>query len=216
LSQLLDLAGECEADILADDLTYFVENREPHGRLLAGLQLARPTIIPPETLITGRSARGVAVAFGYLKPLFRRELTNAVRYDETLRIGEDFDLLLRMVLNGARLCVTPQSFYRYRRHASSISHRLSSATAQAMLHSHERLMQDYKDASPSIGAAFQRHHRALSEQLAYELLVEAIKRRQFGPACRALLRQPALVTRLLRSMRERWSRAAPRREQVSS
>ena len=208
LSQLLTLAEAYEADIVADDLLFFVEGQAPHARLLDGLQLQGPAIITPELLITQRAAHGASVQLGYLKPLLRRELLRTRRYNEKLRIGEDYDLLLRLVLEGARLCVTPRSFYRYRRHSASISHRLSPAAAQTMLASHDDLVCAFAGASPGIRAAFAQRRRALREQLDYELLVAAIKQRRFGSAAAATLRHPSLLRRLARSLRERLARKA--------
>jgi succinoglycan biosynthesis protein ExoO len=215
LSQLLALAEAYEADIVADDLVFFIEGQAPHARLLNGLQLQGPAIITPELLITQRAAHGASVQLGYLKPLLRRELIRTRRYNEQLRIGEDYDLLLRLVLDGARLCVTPQSFYHYRRHSASISHRLSEGTARAMLASHDDLARAFGGASPGILAAFAQRRRTLREQLDYELLVAAIKQRRLGTAA-AMLRHPSLLRRLARSLRERLARKAHSRPPVTA
>ncbi|MDF2799852.1 MAG: hypothetical protein K0R85_2596 [Devosia sp.] len=183
--------------------------------LLNGLQLQGPAIITPELLITQRAAHGASVQLGYLKPLLRRELIRTRRYNEQLRIGEDYDLLLRLVLDGARLCVTPQSFYHYRRHSASISHRLSEGTARAMLASHDDLARAFGGASPGILAAFAQRRRTLREQLDYELLVAAIKQRRLGTAA-AMLRHPSLLRRLARSLRERLARKAHSRPPVTA
>ena len=145
-----------------------------------------------------------------MKPLLRQELTRNIRYDEALRIGEDYDLLLRLVLDGARLCVLPQSFYRYRRHSSSISHRLSSNTARAMLQSHIKLAQAYSHAPARIQAALQERRALLGEQLDYEMLVEAIKKGRWAGAGLSLLRRPRLFARLFGSLWEKLTRLAMR------
>ncbi|WP_172122484.1 glycosyltransferase family 2 protein [Devosia sp. 919] len=211
LAQLLHLARAFQADIVADDLAFFMEGAAPHHRLLGGLELSEPTTITPEMLITERAAaRGASVQFGYLKPMIRRQFAKTARYNEQLRIGEDYELLLRLVLEGARLCVTPQSFYHYRRHSASLSHRLSTDTARAMLQSHDDLARVYAARSPGIRAAFERRRQILSEQLAYEHLVEALKQRRFVPAANAVLRQPALLRHLAVSVRERLARRGHR------
>ena len=43
-----------------------------------------------------------APGLGYLKPLFRRAILDGERYREDLRIGEDYDLVLRLLAGGAR------------------------------------------------------------------------------------------------------------------
>ncbi|WP_232495437.1 glycosyltransferase family 2 protein [Novosphingobium kaempferiae] len=75
------------------------------------------------------------ISLGYLKPLF--DLTflrrHAIVYDERLRIGEDFDLVLRAMLAGARYRFMPQATYCYRKHSGSTSHRLTSPDLRALL-----------------------------------------------------------------------------------
>ncbi|WP_159981784.1 MULTISPECIES: glycosyltransferase family 2 protein [unclassified Novosphingobium] len=72
---------------------------------------------------------------GYLKPLFDISFlrANGLGYDERLRIGEDFDLVLRAMLGGARYLYLPQATYYYRRHSASTSHRLSRADLEGLL-----------------------------------------------------------------------------------
>lgn len=57
-----------------------------------------------------RRARG---EMGFLKPLMSRAflLQHGLRYDETLRLGEDYDLFTRILLAGARFRVTTRPGY---------------------------------------------------------------------------------------------------------
>lgn len=78
---------------------------------------------------------GKGASLGYLKPMFDLAFlrANAVRYDESLRIGEDFDLVVRSMLAGARYHYLPHATYYYRRHAASISHRLAHRDLEGLL-----------------------------------------------------------------------------------
>lgn len=78
---------------------------------------------------------GKQVSLGYLKPLFDRAFLEAsgIAYDERLRIGEDFDLVLRAMLAGARYAYEPQATYYYRRHSASTSHRLAVTDLEQLL-----------------------------------------------------------------------------------
>ena len=58
---------------------------------------------------------------GYLKPLIRASALQDVRYREDMRIGEDYNLILRLLIGGARMRLIPQALYRYRKHGASIS-----------------------------------------------------------------------------------------------
>ena len=61
-------------------------------------------------LPAGRRARG---ELGFLKPLVSKAYLDRhdLRYDETLRLGEDYDLYVRMLLAGARFQVTRRPGY---------------------------------------------------------------------------------------------------------
>lgn len=75
------------------------------------------------------------VSLGYLKPLFDLQFLrdHAIRYDERLRIGEDFDLVLRAMLAGARYHYLPQATYFYRKHSASTSYRLTSSDVSGLI-----------------------------------------------------------------------------------
>lgn len=206
LARLIELADTSNTDIVADDLLYFVDGAEPHARLLQSANFSSPELVTPELFVAGKTQAGHPVAFGYLKPLIRRSALAGIRYDETLQIGEDYDLLLRLLLAGADLRVTPEAMYHYRRHDKSTSHRLSVATVRAMIDSQDRFVVGNAPLSPSIAAAFQRRRDALSGRLAYEELVEAIKGRRLGSVLGTLLEQPGLLIRLGRSAGEGLTR----------
>jgi glycosyltransferase involved in cell wall biosynthesis len=131
LERLIRAADADRADIAADDLLVFYDDgsRAPHAHLDGALARGPQWISAAEyersnQLLSGRRA------LGYLKPVFRRSLSPV--YNETLRIAEDSDLILRLLVNGARMRVYPEIGYFYRKHAGSISHRLDAASITAM------------------------------------------------------------------------------------
>jgi succinoglycan biosynthesis protein ExoO len=91
--------------------------------------------ITPEEFVARGMIGGSGASLGYLKPLFDLAFlrANGLRYDERLRIGEDFDLVLRAMLAGARYVFLPQTTYYYRRHGGSTSHRLVRADLEGLL-----------------------------------------------------------------------------------
>lgn len=101
-----------------------------------GAEWTRARIITTKEFVERGMIGNRDVSLGYLKPLldlgFLRR--NGIRYDERLRIGEDFDLILRAMLAGARYLYMPQASYYYRKHSSSTSHRLSRADLEGLLH----------------------------------------------------------------------------------
>src|SRR5690606_18577211 len=134
LQRLVERGEEDGADLVVDNLMVFDER---------GLAAARP-FLPLRKYLTPRwitladyvaAARMYARApsYGYLKPLFRAESLGALRYRETLRIGEDYDLVLRMLLAGAAMRLEPLPLYRYRKHGGSISHAMQRDHILAMM-----------------------------------------------------------------------------------
>ena len=206
LSRLVALAKDHDVAIVADDLLYFVDGAKPHARLLQLASYAEPEFVTAELFVDGKTKAGDPVAFGYLKPLIHRSVLDGRRYDETLQVGEDYDLLLRLLLSGAELCVIPEAMYYYRRHSQSLSHRLSVAAVRAMIASQDRFVAHNGPFPVAISTAFQRRRKALLGRLDFEELVEAIKARRILPAFGAMLGQPSLLFKLGRSVSERLAR----------
>ena len=205
LARLISAAEAADADIVADDLVYFGAVAEPNGRsLLQPLALTAPMVLTPALYLRSNDAAAALPHFGYLKPLIRRELLAGRRYDPTLRIGEDFDLVMRLLLDGARFLLLPDPLYAYRRHAGSISHRLSVDTVAAMLAAHRALppMPD-----PETRAAAAAVDRQLRLSLRYETLVADIKARHWRGALPRLV-DPTMILRLVESLRDRRRRKA--------
>jgi succinoglycan biosynthesis protein ExoO len=139
---------------------------------------------------------------GYLKPMIKAERLKGLRYDEALRIGEDYDFILRLLLAGASMMVVPEPFYLYRRHSASISHRLSKSDMRSMVERQLALAATYEPLSPELSAAFARRLAVLRAGLTYEELVASIKQRKPLDALGLLMRNPGLVRRLWTSFIE--------------
>jgi len=205
--RLLAAAVEHGSDVVADDLLLFFEDGSA-PRLMLGDDVSRNFLVSPERWVLA----GVdgSSALGYLKPLIRAEKLKTLRYDEELRIGEDYDLILRLLLEGASMLVVPEPYYLYRRHSGSISHRLSVADMEAMLERQVALVGSYEPFSDRLAAAFKMRLDALRQGLGYEHLVRHIKARNVPAALALLLRQPSYAGKLWASFTEgRQRRSAP-------
>lgn len=203
--RLLAAANHAAADIIADDLLHFYEDGAPASLLLGAGQ---------DTLFSVDAAQWVGAGFdgsaalGYLKPMIRAEVLGDLRYDESLRIGEDYDLVLRLLLAGAAMSILPEPYYLYRRHSGSISHRLSVADLEAMLIS-QTVMRDWLGSvPPELAQAFDRRQEQLGNGLAFEELVAAIKGRRLVQVASLLVSEPRLAQRLWQSFSEGRSRKA--------
>ena len=84
-------------------------------------------------------------SFGYMKPIFERHFLrrHALRYDETLRIGEDYILLASALAKGGRCVVEPSVGYSYHVRAGSISRVLELHHVEAMLAADAAFVRDH-------------------------------------------------------------------------
>ena len=213
LDRLLAAAARTGADVVADDLMHFYDDGTP-VQFLLGPRYREPFFVSAADLI--RSGAGRSPALGYLKPVIRADLLGELRYDEAVRIGEDQDLLLRILLRDANFWVVPTPWYLYRRHRGSISHRLSSDEVTGMIDSQRRLLALEGKRHPEIVRPLRRRLRRLETALAFARLVADAKRSAWGPALAALLRRPSLGAPLLLAAGEHFGKrnagaAAPSR-----
>ncbi|MDO5370370.1 glycosyltransferase, partial [Paracoccus sp. (in: a-proteobacteria)] len=204
LSRLIAAAEAAGADLVADDLVHFGAPAEQGRTLLQPLALAAPMWLAAPAYLRANGGDPALPSFGYLKPVIRREVLAGRRYDPRLRIGEDYDLVLRLLIDGARFLLLPDPLYAYRRHPGSISHRLSVGTVAAMLEAH-RALPPLSD--PEARAAAAAVDRQLRRSLRYERLVAEIKARRWTRALPRLA-DPAMVARLAASLRDRRRRQA--------
>lgn len=158
---------------------------------------------------------------GYLKPLIRADAVSAcgLRYDETLRIGEDYNFLARLMAQGHSLLLEPTALYLYRKHQGSVSYRLRAADITALLGAEARLAEQLAGPRPTTLAALKRRQRTLRSLLAYDAMINAIKHGEMTAALSTALKRPhmwplltqpiaARLRRFRRSWRRRWNAAS--------
>ena len=135
LATLVELGDRDGADIIADDLIeFFADNFQPARSLLGRESWDQPVWVDVVDYVRLNHFYGSGPCLGYLKPMFRASLLGerGCRYDETLRITEDFDLIFRLLHAGKRMRIYPRPFYLYRKHVNSISYRLNTEVLEAI------------------------------------------------------------------------------------
>lgn len=144
IGRLVAAAEATDAEIVVANMVEFGDAGRGDGsrrvRLFAsGQDWARARRIAIDEYVEGNTI-GAEVVLGYLKPLFDLEFLRAegLQYDPALRIGEDFDLVFRAMLAGARLHYLPEPGYFYRKHAASTSARTPVADLEAQIASDDR------------------------------------------------------------------------------
>ena len=198
-SALLQLIDRDDADIVADDVIEFhSDDGQPSRAMLR--TWTEPTAIDILSYIRLNDFYGSGPHLGYLKPIFRASRLNDpnIRYDESLRIAEDFDLVLRLLHVGCKMLVYPVPFYFYRKHQHSSSHRLDCAALETCKAANLRFRNEITEPSSPLAKAIDARRRSIDTALAYEHLLDALKALHWGTALRIAFSSPkaALLLRL--------------------
>lgn len=211
LTRLVGIAEENQLDIIADNL--WIERIGKEGPAWSPL-LDEPldgklTQLDLATYLLGNRLFSRQLGFGYLKPLFRRSFLEQhnLRYDETLRIGEDFHLMLEALALKARCARHASAGYIYVTRTGSISHRLSLPDATAMIAADRRFLARFGDRLSTIEArAAKLHLRSLADGAAFVSMVDSIKRRRLMDLVRQAGRHPRAVRHFSMPMRAALAR----------
>jgi succinoglycan biosynthesis protein ExoO len=178
LERLVRRADADQAGIVADNLMAFDDAQPGADRpfLPSGL-FEEPRWISVADVIGSSRMYSKTPGLGYLKPLINAAAlkTAGVRYDEALRIGEDYDFLLRLMAKGLRLRLEPAALYRYRRHSASISHALRRDHLEAMLRADAAFEADHPALDPAARRALLARRRSLERALAYDEVIGRLK-----------------------------------------
>jgi glycosyltransferase involved in cell wall biosynthesis len=218
LSFLIDAARNDHADIIADDLLEFaLDVTKPSRRRLSGRWARTAFWVDIVDYVRLNHFNGSGPALGYLKPIFRASIMKgpAGRYDETLKIAEDYNLVLSLLRSGRSMRVHPIPYYYYRRHGTSISHRLSESAFAPLKKVDLRFLEQISAKERRLADAVRARIRSIDTALAYEKLLLALKRRDWLGALAISLTRPqaAMLLRLplgvrLRRMLPSWGNKA--------
>jgi succinoglycan biosynthesis protein ExoO len=211
LERLVERAERDGCDILVDNLMVFDDRGEAAERPFLPLAADAPARwITLCDYIGASRVYARTPSLGYLKPLFRTEALHALRYCEGLKIGEDYDLVLRLLLQGARMRLEPRAFYRYRKHASSISSVLHREHIKAMMAADRSLGAEFACRGPTVGRMQRARTRAFERALVYDRLIARLKARQLAPACALALARPGVLPLLAMPIEARLKRLGAR------
>jgi succinoglycan biosynthesis protein ExoU len=178
-SRLLAVRGG-DWDFVADNIAFVPE--APTIDLTDSIQLpahvARDRRIGLEAFVRGNipdpaRPRG---ELGFLKPLIRRDFIGAagLRYDERLRLGEDYIFYARALAAGARFVVTSECGYVAIQRARSLSGSHRTSDLEALLEADQSLRNDLESAgfSGSLVSLVDRHLASLKEKIEVRRLLD--------------------------------------------
>jgi succinoglycan biosynthesis protein ExoO len=155
--------------------------------------------------------------YGYLKPLvsmaFLRQ--HGVRYDEAVRIGEDYLFLADCLSLGAALVLDREAGYRYTVAEGSISRRLLPGHVAAMMAADARFLQRRGALLGDTARAAQAERtRSLERAADFLDLVGALKARKWSRAAGIALRNPAAARHLSMPLAKRLGFSGQPRRRV--
>jgi glycosyltransferase involved in cell wall biosynthesis len=211
LLRLTDAAIADGADIVADDLVAFDERpSRPTGGLLKGPWARTAFWVEIADYVALNRFYGPGPALGYLKPLFRMSSfgSGALSYDESLTVGEDFDLVLRLLYAGGKFRVYPPGLYYYRKHKASVSHRLNEDVLIAAQRADRRFCNAVADVDQRLIKALAKRARSIETAIAYERLLAALKIRNWRRAIAIALARPSAAALLRLPIQVRLGRLA--------
>lgn len=207
---LIDRAEREGADLIADDLAIFGTS-PAEERFLKGSIPPEGSWIGPDAYFASTVMFGKKPNLGFLKPMIRKSVLDetGIRYNEELRIAEDDELIVRLLLAGRRYFVWPEAMYRYRKHDASISHRLSLDHAERMLAS-ERAVRELVGKSGASESAYAARWQGLRRAVAFTRSIEALKARKPFTALAALAGAPGAIGLYRMPILARFQRLAGR------
>ncbi len=135
LATLAAFAESTGADFVADDLAFY----DAVAGCVGGSGMGDNVVLPdrPVSLrdyLAQNLADDGGMDWGLLKPIFRRDaLTERnIAYDPAVRHGEDFRLVVDLLLSNAQFRVLPQPLYLYTQRQGAVSGRPSGMTRTAI------------------------------------------------------------------------------------
>ena len=176
------LAYSSEQDFIADDLLQIPEGGIGHDKPKPMLSERpfEPWRCDFETFVLGNVSRPGRnrKELGFFKPLIRRSFIeeHRLRYEEDLRLGEDYALYAKALALGARFLITPALGYVSVLRAGSLSGRHSKQDLERLRESDRRL-----EGLPNLSAAERRalskHYRSVDARVQWLEVIEAVKQR---------------------------------------
>lgn len=191
--KLVDVANSTKADLIADDLILFGDDMD-NCRFLPPSLAPQGGWIDPEMYFGSTIMFGSRPNLGFLKPMIRKSALDAtgIRYNSDLRIAEDDELIVRLLLARQRYYLWPKAGYHYRKHGKSISHRLSHANAEKMLQSEQDIKQQVETAGLASSAYLERF-RSIQRAEAFTRSIEALKAGRPLAAISPLILNPSAI-----------------------
>jgi succinoglycan biosynthesis protein ExoO len=210
LARMIGRAEDTGAQVVVDNLETVAEDTGIRATMFSTGQLEALGQLALADFIAANLLFESTTSFGYMKPVFESRFLrdNGLRYDETLRIGEDYIFLASALAKGGRCAVEPTAGYCYHLRAGSISRVLELHHVEAMQKAEAAFLRDH-ELDPQARAAQARRARSLKRGASFLSLVRHLKDREPLRAAGVALRDPAALRHLRMPIAARLRRLSP-------
>lgn len=194
--RLRALLVEPDWDFIADNIVFTDEEHAATAHLSVAVFPPAPRLLGLDAFIEGNiSRRGVRRGeIGFLKPLMRRDFLDrhGLRYQETLRLGEDYDLYARALARGARYKIIHSCGYGavVRGNSLSGSHRTDDLKR---LYEADQAILSQPGLSDQARALIRRHEQHIRGRYELRAFLDIKRQSGAGAAIRHALRHPGAV-----------------------
>jgi len=129
LAALVAFGESRGADFIADNIAYY----DAAAKIVTGHGMVSANPDEPVSLrkfLAHNLASGKSMDWGLLKPIFRRTtlIARNIRYREDISHGEDFQLVVDLLLSGADFRILPRPLYLYTQRHGAVSGKPSALT----------------------------------------------------------------------------------------
>ncbi len=176
------LSASDGADLVADDLLQVREGAETaNGSPLLGLD--QTVTLDLATFVAGNISQAgrLRKEYGFLKPMLRRAFLDrhGLRYDEELRLGEDFALYTRALAAGAVFRVIPSATYVSVVRAGSLSDNHTKRDLERLRDSDKSLLR-LATLTADERRLIRQHYESIDARVQWLNVIDAVKARDVG------------------------------------
>jgi succinoglycan biosynthesis protein ExoO len=203
LEKLLAIANNKNADMVADDLNFIIDGEaSPWSTLITQSEehINETCQIDLIRFVTSDIYGQKGLHLGLSKPLMKRDFLNkyGIEYDESLRMGQDFWLYLKCLMNGASYFLVPEAYYFYRSRPGSL---VKQSQVERLNHycrvTYDFLQQETVKNQPDLLNAMSYHLEVYKKSRAYYCVVEPLKQKKFVTASFQAVKHPYFFVRFI-------------------
>ncbi|BAU66539.1 Glycosyl transferase, family 2 [Stanieria sp. NIES-3757] len=200
LEKLIHLAKTNQADLIADNL-YLIEDGHvsPWGTLIGGSGKIIGSVrqISATDFVRSDIEGKVGLRLGFTKPLFKRKflVQHQIKYDESIKVTQDFWLDMDCFLHGAKFFLIPEAYYYYRSRPGSLvaSNKIKRLEDECRAIANFLQHKDYLKENPQLLAALLEKMTETKKWRNYYSVVEPFKQKQFLAGFMAIFAYPIFL-----------------------